>query len=376
MRGVQDQGIDLLDPLTPVLARRERVKPLSPRRISRFIQHSTELPAAAAPHALPSAAELRLTIPTMHRATLQLAVAICAAALLLPAASADDRRLGARIQAQPPRLSLLAGHVGQLGEAASWDFASITLDELQRAYREELDDAARERPSTPERRAKLARWQRATAALAAQIHAARLRLLDGARFSLYVDPQHQVLIIVDGQPVAVSGPRPAADRLIEERVIAQFCAYNDCRPLHAAAEAPPPRVDVAAGSWILGQNVPPTFEVYRVMRCEFEAIAERDRKAQACREAADEAVELATALQRAQRQGYRIDWNWLADRPPSPAAGDQLAVNSDGAYLELPGAMLARLAADDWRNLVSWLRGYQAENRRITVLRQAGRLLD
>lgn len=310
----------------------------------------------------------------MYRATITLAVAMCAATLLPPAAAGDIERPGGRIQVQPPRLALLAGHLARLGEAASWDFASITLDALQQAYREELDDAARERPSTPERRAKLARWQRATAELAAQIRAARLRLLDGARFSVYADPQHQVLIVIDGRPIAVSGPRPAADRLIEDRVIAQFCAFNDCSPLKAV-EAPTPRVDVATGTWILGQNVPPTFEVYRVMRCEFDAIAQRDRKAQACRQAADEAIELASALQRAQRQGYRIDWDWLSGRPPSSTAG-QLVVNGDGAYLDLPGAMLPRLDPDDWRNLVSWLRGYQSDSRRIAVLRQAGRLLD
>jgi len=296
--------------------------------------------------------------------------------ILAVAAQAAGDRPGARIQLEPPRLALLARHVETLGSAAVWDFASITLDALLDSYRQELQDAAREPASTPERRAKLIRWRRATADLAAQIQAARVRLLDGAAFNVYADPQHQVLIVVDGRPIAVSGPRPDADQTIEQRVVQQFCAYNDCSPLENHASNEPVTGTRAAAHWLLGQDTPPTFEIDGVIRCAFHDVTERERKAQACRRLADEALQLATALQQAQRRGYRIDWDWLMDRPPSRASEGQVAVNSDGAYLPLPSRMLARTHPEDWRELVRWLRSQGTVGRRIVVFRQAQRLLE
>jgi len=316
----------------------------------------------------------------MRRVTNPPLILLQAGALMILAAVAqaagDGTRTGARIQLEPPRLAQLARHVETLGSAAVWDFASITLDALLDSYRQELQDAAREPASTPERRAKLTRWRRATADLAAQIQAVRVRLLDGADFSVYADPQHQVLIVVDGRPIAVSGPRPQADRAIEERVIQAFCAYNDCSPLDKPASTGPASRTRAGASWLLGQGIPPTFEIDGVIRCEFRDVSERERKARACRRLADEALELAAALQQAQRRGYRIDWEWLMERPPSRAAEGQVAVNSDGAYLPLPSRMLARTHPDDWRELVRWLRSRGDPSRRIVFVRQAQRLLE
>lgn len=310
------------------------------------------------------------TLKRWHRA-------LCALALLLPAATVQPAGglPGARIQLEPPRLALLARHVGTLGSAAAWDFASITLDALLESYQEALQRAARERASTDERRAKLVRWRHATADLAAQIQAARLRLLDGAPFSVYADPQHQVLIVVDGRPIAVSGPSADADRMIDQRVVERFCAYNDCSPLASnAAGVPVSRLDRGA-SWLLGQATPPAYEIDGVMRCEFSDISGRERKALACRHAADEALGLAAALQTAQRRGHRVDWDWLAARPPSRASEDQVVVNSDGAYLPLPSDMLTRIPPDDWRKLVAWLQAHASDRRQVLVLRQADSLL-
>lgn len=303
-----------------------------------------------------------------------LLAALLILATAMSSATADMR--GARIQLEPPRLALLARHVESLGSAAVWDFASITLDALLDSYREELEDAAREPASTPERRAKLARWRRATADLATRIQSARLRLLDGATASVYTDPQHQVLIVVDGRPIAVSGPRLEADRVIEDRVVERFCAYNDCSPLAASPTPPPLTRTGTAGSWVLGQDLPPTFEIDGTLRCEFTSMVDRDRKGRACRRTADQALQLAAALQEAQRRGHRVDWEWLMHNRPSRAADGQVVVNPQGAYLPLPSHMLTRIHVDDWPSLVRWLRAPEGAGQEIAVLRHADDLLD
>jgi hypothetical protein len=282
---------------------------------------------------------------------------------------------GTRIQVQPPRLALLAQHLGQLDALASWEFAGITLDALLEAYRQELQAAAGERRSSPERRAKLARWRHATADLAAQLQAARRRLDDGAPFSVYADSQHQVLIVVDGQPIAVSGPSLAADRRIEQAVIERFCAYNDCSPLTEDAGTALQPVRQPPAGWVFAEHSAPAFEIYGVLRCEFPDLSERARKAEACHQAAEEALRLAASLQGARQQGHRIDWEWLSAAPQARAIGGQVRVNREGAYFTLPSGMLAHLTAADWQALVDWLRDRDAGQPSSWVLRQADRLL-
>jgi hypothetical protein len=306
-----------------------------------------------------------LTLPAL---LLIIAVPLCASTS--PPAAA-----GGRIHVQPPQLALLARHLQQLDATARWEFASITLEVLQAVYRRELQAAAQERAGRTGQRAKLARWRRATGELVAELQAARQRLDGGAPFSVYADPQHQVLIVVDGRPILVSGPRLETEQAIERQVIARFCAFNDCSVLAAEALARPEPAASGAGVWVLAANAPPTFEVEGVLRCEFQDLGQRRRKGEACRRVADESLQLAEAMQAAQRQGYRIDWDWLATSPPSPAVPGQVVVNRDGAYLALPSGTLARLHPADWQTLLARLRAADDAGLRDLVLRHAERLL-
>ncbi|MCG6967606.1 MAG: hypothetical protein LJE59_13975 [Chromatiaceae bacterium] len=283
-------------------------------------------------------------------------------------------RYGVRIEAQPPRLAMLARQVQHAAPTVQWDFVNITLDVLLFSYQEELSDAATERASTPERRAKLARWRRATRDLVARLESSRARLVDGAGFVLYVDPQHQILIVIDGQPIAVSAPRPEAERLVEQRVLAQFCAFNDCSVLESEPNAAAlPAASV--GSWMFQSNSPPAFEIDGVLRCEFADLSERARKAEACTRAADEAAQFDAALGQAQALGHLIDWERLADTPPTRLSSGQIVVSSNGAFVELPTRMLSRLDSADWQRLIGWLQRPESRQQ-APVVRRADRLLE
>jgi hypothetical protein len=81
-------------------------------------------------------------------------------------------------------------------------------------------------------------------------------------------------------------------------------------------------------------------------------------------------------MRQAQGRGYRIDWDWLAIRPPSHTSTGQVVVNTDGAYLELPTDMLVRVSRSDWQGMVAWLRPDGDNRERILALEQADSLLD
>ena len=300
-----------------------------------------------------------------------LRVVVALAVLLLSVTAAGQSRPAERIHFQPPPLALLAGQVQRADPGVQWDFVNITLEVLFEAYRRELDDAARERLHSQSRRAKLARWQSATRDLVARLEASRLRLLDGARFSVLIDPQQQVLIVIDGQPIAVTAPRPESERQIGNRVIEQFCAYNDCRMLESqlAGQSATP----ASGLWVFNQYAPPAFEIDGVIRCEFADLTQRERKADICRSTADEVAEFAQALRIARDRGYRIDWEQLVQTPPSQTGAGEVVVNSDGAFVQLSTHMLSRIDGNDWQRLVEWLRLPDLRQKPVLLIRSTQR---
>ena len=194
-------------------------------------------------------------------------------------------------------------------------------------------------------------------------------------FVLHVDAQQQLFIIIDGQPVAVTAPRPEAERDVEERVLAAFCRFNDCSVVNDQGTSRSPDKRDLVGAWLLSQQAPPTFEVDDVLRCEFTDLMRREDKAAACRETAGELVELDQAIRTAADRGYRIDWEILAAHPPSSGGGGQVVVNAAGAFLEARTSMLARLPETDWRNLVEWLRRAPLDKQAPVTLHRAEHMI-
>lgn len=300
-----------------------------------------------------------------------LAVVLSAA---YPAASCAAAAAPGRVVLQPPRLAQLARQVQSMPATAQWDFAATTLEVLVEAYAEELATAATERPSDAARRAKLARWRQATSDLTGRLQQARARLDEGAEFAVFVDPQHQVFVIVDHMPIAITAPRPEAERAIERQVLASFCQTVECPGDEAADDAaashePPP------GAWALNQRAAPAFEVGTVLRCEFTDLGQRHARAAACQRLATEIEGLATALRDAARRGYTVDWAALAATRRDAMLADQIYITAGGAYLDLPAGMLARVGPDDWRRLVAWLRDTSDRPQAPFTLRDGAHLL-
>ena len=276
---------------------------------------------------------------------------------------------------QPPRLVILAQHLMSADENQRWEFAVITLDVLRETYLMEMSAAAHEKTSTPARRAKIARWRRATADLAEQLRRAGVRLAEGAVFRVHVDPLQQILIMVDGQTFSVSGPNPGAEKAIEDRIIGEFCAYNDCSYLRTGPEpAAAPELAIG-GVWNLQELRRPAYEVGDILRCEFSNLSERNLKARACSEAAMELRQLDDALQQGEALGYRVDWDRLAMSPPANTTTTRLVITAEGGYLQVHLPRLARLTGADWRHLMQGLRQAGIDGHRLLVVRQADRLV-
>ncbi|MCP5438734.1 MAG: hypothetical protein H6960_11315 [Chromatiaceae bacterium] len=302
------------------------------------------------------------------------------AALLSSMGTAHDApsaaQSGGRIELQPTRLATVARQVHQADAAVQWDFANIALDVLLESYRQELHSAATERASTSGRRAKLASWRAGTRDLISRLESSHARLADGATLGIQVDAQDQVLIVIEGLPIAVSALRPDTEQVIDEQILGRFCGYNDCSVLAGNSPSDHQYPQVTAGTWYFAPNTPPTFESGQLFRCEFTDTGGRRQKSEACSRAANEALQLAAGLEQAKEQGYRIDWDLLANGSPEDLANGRIVVNRDGAYIEMPTGTLWKLVRADWQRLVAWLSSTTDTLRTVLVIRDATRLLE
>ncbi|MCB1797924.1 MAG: hypothetical protein KDI67_03495 [Gammaproteobacteria bacterium] len=316
-----------------------------------------------------------------HMRPAHLIHSIALLAALLPCISTaqdlpSEARSGGPIELQPARLATVARQVSQADAAVQWDFANIALDLLLESYRQELHSAATERASTSGRRAKLASWRAGTRDLISRLESSHARLADGATLGIRVDAQDQVLIVIEGLPVAVSALRPDAEQSIDEQILGRFCGYNDCSVLAGGSPSDHHHPGVTAGTWYFAPNTPPTFESGQLFRCEFTDTGSRRQKSEACSRAANEALQLASRLEQAKQRGYRIDWDLLANSSPADLENGRIVVNRDGAYIEMPTPTLWKLVRADWQRLVAWLPSTTDAQRTALVIRDATRLLD
>ena len=292
------------------------------------------------------------------------------ATLSVPAAPPPGgTRIATKAESNPSPLAELAAQLVSARQDQQWEFAAIALDVLLETYERELEAASREKASTRARRAKLARWQRATRGLVAQLHSSRLKLAEGAAFSLYVDPRGQILIVVDGQTVVVSGPRGMNDDEIAASILDQYCAYNDCSILVSDPGPVEARRPEASGTWLLSQQMRPRYQLGDDLVCEFDSIENRRRKAQVCEQLAAELDQLARALQQTINQGHPIDWQHMMQSPPKKTR-PYIVLNGKGDFLELPLKLLNRVEGDGWQDMLEWLRrGIDGTPRQLVILR-------
>jgi len=302
-------------------------------------------------------------------ARLLLLTALLAATPVPAAAPADGARVTLKSADEPSRLALLARQLETADQDRQWEFAAIMLDVLLDAYESELRAAMHEHTSTPARTAKLSRWRRATRGLTAQLEAARLRLAEGATLSLYVDPRGQILLIIDGQAVVASGPRGMSDDAITATVLDQYCAYNDCSALHAESPSSGTTGPMITGTWVLRQEMRPSYELDHELACEFESLEDRERKAQLCVALATEMAQIEEALRQAIRQGFFVDWRMLLVSPPG-ATAPYIVLNRHGDHLRQELQLLNKVDGDEWQDVLEWIRhGLEDNQRNLLILR-------
>ena len=203
---------------------------------------------------------------------------------------------------------------------------------------------------------KLARWQEATADLVRSNDRRRQRLLIGGAFSIYTDAQEQVIVTIDGEPMVLAGLSHRDERVLEERIIARFCSFNDCRVLEQQGTEDDP-VEVPAGDCLIRQDRPPLYRVGPGLHCRFDNLDDRQRKASAFRDTARELLELRHTLAVAKGQGVVISRPVLSRSRSMTSKGLRLILDDQGTWLTLELPRLAQLPDADWQSVIETVAG-------------------
>ncbi|MEQ8492776.1 MAG: hypothetical protein RLW42_01015, partial [Gammaproteobacteria bacterium] len=217
-------------------------------------------------------------------------------------------------------------------------FAAVALDELARAYTDELDAAARD-PRPAEDAANLARWRAAARATIAQLRATAAELASAPDVRVFVDPGATLRFVLDGRTVLVDTPRVSGPDTLNERIARRYCERAECpQRLLPATATDAPRVWT---SWSFGGGEPALLETSIGLDFRFADMRDMGTRKRRGRE-------LVSALERSARllawhleRGLVVEWSLLHLAPAPAGDGSALVVNATGDWLAVPLAWRA-----------------------------------
>ena len=249
-------------------------------------------------------------------------------------------------------------------------FAIAALSQLAEVYMAEADLArARAQRNQGNDRAKLYGWSVAVDGYANQL----LLLLDdieeGYPVKLLQSREGAVTVRVAGRAVMLGHPRPGQQAAFEQRVLADFCAGNDCRRMTASAS------EVGMQSVPLsGAPVNPNWSfsergslcAHGGIELLFDSANELAASRQFCKELLREAADLAAEISWQERHGVVVDWSALSitSTPRGPQHLVGLNDSGDSVLISTPLLFSSPGLLDD---LKPWLQGQSSGAQGVTV---------
>jgi len=253
------------------------------------------------------------------------------------AARAGDLPTDTSLLRRGPSVHLLVSHLKDAPLEARADFALVALSELIEAYSHEADRARAELRRTGGKR-DLSRWVRAVDALIRELQGLLDALGPDTPVQITGRDAHTVYLIVDGNPVLLSGPRASDRAMLEQRVLERFCSRNYCddlfeNPLPQAAapvtREPPPL-------WRFSDQGGPVCTSGSGLELQFRSASDLRRKREICTQVVAELNSPITALCDSISNGKPVEWKYLAIHPDSGTDLQRIVFNAGGDYLLLP----------------------------------------
>lgn len=223
------------------------------------------------------------------------------------------------------------------------------MESLAAAYETELDLARQDNPATHTGQPGLSSWYHATAWTLDEVRRAQAALYGARTLDIHIDTRDEIMLLIDGHPVLVTWPRPAAQRDRETALAAAFCRLHAC-PDDDETAAVARQAETLQGNWVFEQLRPPAWQSDTGIRCEFHGSSERAEQERICGALVVDMQALAAALTIAVRRGEHIDWTRINLRAEHNGSRHAITVNARGDYIT---AYIPALATQpiDWHEV-------------------------
>jgi hypothetical protein len=246
------------------------------------------------------------------------------------------------------------------------EFAAVTLMELSAALRAEIDLVEGERAegaAEGDSRAKLRGWAAAVARYLQELDLLLGDIEQGYEVRLSLGSGDQPEVWVDRRAIIATHPRPGHQALLEQAILAQFCAQRDCASLTAAARAGEvgdagQPIPVSRGGVRPAWRFDATGPVceHRELSVRFSAGSDLARNRALCEEFLLEAMRLVDEIAWQHRHDVKVDWRALSLTAFPGRTEHVVRLNEagDSILLTLP---IIRGTPGLLESLAPWLRG-------------------
>lgn len=237
----------------------------------------------------------------------------------------------------PGTLERLVAHLEDAHAVERLRFAAFALDELARAYTDELAEAV----ADPRRGADpgaLARWRAAARDNIDSLRASAARLAVAPDIRVFVDPGATLRFVVAGRTVLVDAPRVSGPDELNARIMRRYCERATCPERFAPLPRSAPRVWT---SWSFGAGVPALLETSSGLDFRFADMQDMGARKRHGRELVEALEASAHGLAGHVARGLQVDWSLLYLAAAPAGRGSALVVNAAGDWLAVPLAWRA-----------------------------------
>jgi len=276
---------------------------------------------------------------------------------LAPLGIATASEAGAAKKEPAYHLDQLASGLKDAPGPVRADLAYAAISELAASYALESRLAHQEMRHQPGQR-KLRRWALAVESLASELDELAQTVTTQSSVHIGFGPGSSLYLIVDDNPVVISGPRTEDQPDLEKRIVSRFCSLHPCKqliPMPRPSDAEPVISSRTTKThWSFSEDAGPICSTDDGLIFQFDNASDLRRKREACARVVAELNLLAAEIIQRTKTGTRLNWKAMKIVTLPFGVRHEIQLNNDGDALDLYVPALAA-APDLFMLLRPWL---------------------
>lgn len=225
----------------------------------------------------------------------------------------------------------LATNLRQFPPAVKVDFALAAIAETIILYQQETDSAMSGGDSL-----KLKRWARSADSYIASLRAIEASITLSTAIGIFEGEGGYVYLLVEGQPVIISGPAPSKQDQLERTITQHFCSQYACDSLIENYSGENHGYLRTLPHWQFRLASVSICSTGDGLELEFTRHTELQKTRNICRQLLTELNLLADALAIQRKSGVDVEWHEFAINSTTDSGQAHVALNSKGDSATLP----------------------------------------